>query len=328
MIDLPFNQPWLVYLANHRPELVTKLFQAITFMGGVEGYLIVIALIYSSVSKRLAVRASIIVLMSMVANHLLKTLIQNPRPFVEDGTYLDYWAVSSADAAELAAEFSTPSGHAMGAAAFYGFLFLRTKNPSARIALVLIPMLIGVSRPILGVHYVEDIALGWLLGGGIAVMMAPRIDALWDRWRAIHIGTRATSVAFFSVAVWLATLFLAGRPAAELPTEFVGVLGFLSGVSVAAPIEARHLNYEAHGASTFTKVIRFLLMLFVLIAVLVALEIPTLALGEPHGAMESAWRYLRYATVGAVGVLIVPWIFIRTRLAPGSTDAVGAMRAG
>ena len=122
-MDLDFNQAWLATIADHRPELVTKVFQAITFMGGVEGYLIVIAWIYCFISKRLAVSASIIVLVSMILNHLLKTFIQNPRPFVVDGTYLDYWAVSPMRAAELVAEFSTPSGHAMAAAAFYGFWY-------------------------------------------------------------------------------------------------------------------------------------------------------------------------------------------------------------
>ena len=324
-MGLNFNQAWLESVARFRSETATELFQAITFMGGVEGYLIIIALIYGFFGKRLAVSASIVVLLSMIANHLLKTLIQNPRPFVEDGTYQDAWAVSAARASELVAEYSTPSGHAMAAAAFYGFLVLRATDWRGRFGLILVPILIGISRPVLGVHYFEDIALGWLLGGGIAAFAAYRIDAFWARWCNLDIGMRTLFALLLSRAVWGATLALTGRSVSELPTEFVSVLGFLSGVLMAAPLEAKNIKYEVLERSLITRGVRFILMLSILVATLIILEIPTLLISEPVGLVETVWRYVRYAIVGAIGVLFVPWLFIRMKLAaseqnPGEID--------
>lgn len=322
-MDIDFNQAWLVTIADHRPEFLTKIFQAITFMGGVEGYLIVIALIFCFFSKRLAVSASIVVLVSMILNHLLKTVIQNPRPFVSDGTYLDFWAVSPTRAAESVAEFSTPSGHAMAAAAFYGFLITRTRALFARAPLLLIPFLIGVSRPILGVHFFEDIALGWLLGGGIAFLATLNLDALWRRWVSVNFVIQAAVTIIVSVLVWLATLVLTGRSAPELPTEFVSVLGFLTGVMLASPIEHRNVGYELEQPSLVLASMRFVLMLGLLILTLLALDIPALIFGEPHGVTESLWRYIGYGIVGAVGVLVVPWLFLRLKLASSESSPNG-----
>ena len=323
-MDLDFNQAWLATIADHRPELVTKVFQAITFMGGVEGYLIVIALIFCFISKRLAVSASIIVLVSMILNHLLKTFIQNPRPFVVDGTYLDYWAVSPMRAAELVAEFSTPSGHAMAAAAFYGFLITRAHSTFARGLLLFAPFLIGISRPILGVHFFEDIALGWLLGGGIACLAVLKIDALWRRWISLDLIVQAALTISVSALVWLATLVLTGRSAPDLPTEFISVLGFLTGVLLAAPIEHRKVDYEIEQASPVISSIRFVLMLGLLILVLFALDAPALIFGEPSGVIETLWRYLGYGLVGAVCVFVVHWLCVRLIFASSGSSTHGS----
>ncbi|MEM6537241.1 MAG: phosphatase PAP2 family protein [Pseudomonadota bacterium] len=320
MMTLQFNQSWLIYIADNRPEFATKVFQAFSFLGGMEGYLIVIALLYSVISKRLAVLASIVALVSMIANHLLKILIHNPRPFTVDGTYLDYWAVSPEHASELLAEFSTPSGHAMTAAAFYGFLLFRAKGLGTRVLLLLIPLLIGLSRPVIGVHYVEDILLGWLLGGGCALLAARRVDFLWDKWQNVNVGQRAAIVVVFSIMIWTVTLLATGRQPADLPTEFVGVLGFLSGVMLAAPIEERSISYQTHSISTTTKAIRFVLMLILLIATTEALDAVTPLLGDLSGIMQNTWRYARYTVIGVVGVLFVPLLFVRLRLAQTGID--------
>ncbi len=150
MIGLSFNQELITYLAENRSDVVTEVFQFFSFMGEIEGYLLLVTLVFVAFSKRLAIQSSIVVLVAMTANHLIKIFVKNPRPFVSDGTHFDDWAVSAKNAAELAAEYSTPSGHAMAAAAFYGYLFFRTENKIVRSVLVLAIILVGTSRPIIG----------------------------------------------------------------------------------------------------------------------------------------------------------------------------------
>lgn len=69
----------------------------------------------------------------MSLNHILKTLIMNPRPFISQGDFMDRWAVSAGKVRELATEYSTPSGHAMAGASFYSYLYANVKSRPARI---------------------------------------------------------------------------------------------------------------------------------------------------------------------------------------------------
>jgi membrane-associated phospholipid phosphatase len=115
-------------------------------------------------------------------NDLLKTLYQRARP--------TEWG-SGAQA------FSFPSGHAMAAGAVYGLLALiawrELRGPARWFGVsscIGLAVLVGLSRPYLGVHYPSDVLAGLLAG------------ALW---------------ANFVVVGWRLTTRITRRHAAELP---------------------------------------------------------------------------------------------------------------
>lgn len=96
--------------------------------------------------------------LSFVTNRILKLIIRRPRPqriqiMPEKG-------------------FSFPSGHAMVAFAYYGFLIYlihkNIKNKKIKYPLIvflsLLILLIGISRIYLGVHYVTDVLGGFVFG--------------------------------------------------------------------------------------------------------------------------------------------------------------------
>lgn len=93
---------------------------------------------------------------------LTKIILQRPRPF---------------DANLIAPphSYSLPSGHAIMAFCFYGFiaylLFGKFKNRFSKVAVLvlffLMALLIGLSRVYLGIHYPSDVLAGWYLGFSI-----------------------------------------------------------------------------------------------------------------------------------------------------------------
>lgn len=74
--------------------------------------------------------------------------------------------------------FSFPSGHSSGSAIAYGLLaYLAFQllpapwNIVACVILGVIPVLVGVSRIYLGVHYPSDVLAGWLLGLAVLLLV-------------------------------------------------------------------------------------------------------------------------------------------------------------
>lgn len=117
---------------------------------------------------RLQITRAIILVAGMILSGLLtqslKLFVARPRP---------NFAVLAQDG------FSFPSGHALGATVFFGFLFfiILKNNKKHWIKLVfsiLLPLLIlavGFSRVYLGVHWTSDVIGGWVIGGVILMIM-------------------------------------------------------------------------------------------------------------------------------------------------------------
>ncbi len=107
------------------------------------------------------------------ASTVAKSLLGRPRP-----------PVQVRDAAVSLASF--PSGHATDAAAFVVAMTVvlaitvapqRWQRLWLLAAVVVVAGVVGVSRLVLGVHWLSDVVAGWALGAGVAVAT---VVAVWD----------------------------------------------------------------------------------------------------------------------------------------------------
>jgi len=121
----------------------------------------VIALILAARRQWLYLLAWVVALAGGQAlNLLLKTLFARPRPVFADPVVVESY-------------YSFPSGHSMMSLIAYGMLAyligLYIKNHYARIFVVFIAalaiVLIGISRMVLGAHYLSDVVGGFIAGG-------------------------------------------------------------------------------------------------------------------------------------------------------------------
>jgi membrane-associated phospholipid phosphatase len=102
-----------------------------------------------------------------------KLLVDRARPVFED-------PISHARGA------SFPSGHATGSAAFYfalAIVLLSMRRPRRGLLLAMaigLPLLVAVTRVVLGVHYLSDVTAGLLIGWG----WTAACTALFTAWRA------------------------------------------------------------------------------------------------------------------------------------------------
>ncbi|MEJ1221369.1 phosphatase PAP2 family protein [Sediminicola sp. 1XM1-17] len=151
------------FIISYRNPVLTQYFKIVTEVGDVHGYLIVlgISVILSAFifkKWKYIAQISLVLLLATLSNVMLKRFIDRARPGIEHLVVVK--------------TLSYPSGHAMSAMAFYGFLiylvyrikmnkFLKT---ALYLFLVLLILSIGISRIYLGVHFPSDIAGGFIAG--------------------------------------------------------------------------------------------------------------------------------------------------------------------
>lgn len=151
------------YVISFRTPALTEFFIFMTDVGDLYGYLIVLTL-YFLISRlifkrwKYVLQTFLVLILASVSNMMLKRFINRARPGIEHMVSVE--------------TLSYPSGHAMSAMAFYGFLiylctrfrinkFLKTGLIAL---LVFIIISIGISRIYLGVHFPSDIAGGYIAG--------------------------------------------------------------------------------------------------------------------------------------------------------------------
>ena len=315
MIPLHFHLAWVQFLADHRNIYLTHFLHVISFSGTAYFYFFFTMLVYMAWDKRLAVRLTVLLLLTMVCNDLLKLLIKNPRPFMADGTYKKKWAVPPAEAKALALEYSTPSGHAMGSSAFYTYLFAFTRNRFIRVGIVVLVVLIGVSRPYLGVHYVEDVLLGWAIGLPLGLVASRYTGTLAHLWNEVPHGLQIAITVAGSAVGWLLAVALNGWHIDSQVREVTIYCGWLTGLVIACPLELRVVNFDPRSGGLAAKLLRYVLSIGIMMAVGLVLEAAFAQLTPNLTFVGSALDYLRLAAASFAGLFFAPFIFCKLKLA-------------
>lgn len=150
----------IISLRNPR---LTNYFTFVTEVGDALGYLVVFTLctvLFYFIFKRWKYtgQLTLILLLALSSNVILKQIINRERPTLEHLVTVK--------------TLSYPSGHAMTAMAFYGFLIylITTFNIRKSFKFLMITLLvvlilsIGISRIYLGVHFPSDILGGFIAG--------------------------------------------------------------------------------------------------------------------------------------------------------------------
>ena len=137
-----------------------------------EAAALVLVLVLVRRRRRLAIFVAVSVFGAEALSALAKLVVARIRPCV--------------DAASCPHSTSFPSGHAVGAAAFWttiAVLLLPVVGRRAW-ALLAIPVVVAVSRVLLGVHYPSDVVAGLLVGG----CWAAAWTAVFSAWREERAG--------------------------------------------------------------------------------------------------------------------------------------------
>lgn len=158
------DQGILDFFIHHRVEALTPVVIVFTILTGptlVWIYSLITGVIMRTVFPPLAVGAA------NLLSHVLKRVIERPRP--DASTHL-----------VVETNYSMPSGHAVGAAAFAMVMTLMIRRWWV-FFVWLVALLISASRLYVGVHWPSDLLAGWVIGA-VTVLVAHRVYAGVTSW--------------------------------------------------------------------------------------------------------------------------------------------------
>ncbi len=297
--------------------------QAFTFLGNELFFLLVMPALYWSIDAKLGFRTGMMLILSGGLNSAFKILFHSPRPF---------WIDRQVTAFASETSFGLPSGHSQNSAAIWGIIAASKKKPWLTTLVILVVFFIGLSRIYLGVHFVRDVVLGWLLGALIVLAylkLEPRV-ASWlkakshvqQQWIAFLFSIVLILIGIFSLllskhfslpAEWTQNALAAG---AESPDPFAldGILtiagvafGFSSGY---AWWHHKFTRYTIN-CSPVKRLARYALGLIGIVILYFGLKIIL-----PEDPLFLGWvmRYFRYALIGFWVTGLAPLCFRLLRL--------------
>jgi hypothetical protein len=203
----------------------------------------------------------------------------------------------------MAAEptFGLPSGHAQSTAVFWGVLAPVFRRPWGLVLGILAPLIIGLSRIYLGVHFPTDVLAGWLLGGLIVLG-----DALY--------GDKAQEALEKAPARWIilgAALIALGMN--FLNRDDTSSSGVFLGTVAGFVFADRRVQFRIPA-----RLGRRLLCYLLGMAVTGILYFGLKALFPGKGSdYYDLLRFVRYGALGLWVSLGAPWVFVRLGLMEG-----------
>jgi membrane-associated phospholipid phosphatase len=295
-----------------------------TFLGTEQFYLLIAPAILWCLDAGLGLRMGLGLAISVSVNSILKITFHSPRP---------YWVSEQVKALASETSFGAPSAHAQNAVVVWGLLAAWIGKAWAWAAAAVLILLIGFSRVYLGVHFLSDVVLGWLVGALVlwAILLLERPLLNWLGRRSAGQQTAAALAVSLALVLlgWLARaalgdwqtpqdwIALAMRaPEAEPPAPLalsglVSQAGVFFGLALGGILLHKQGGFDARGPA-LQRLLRYLVGLAGVLVIYIGLGAVF-----PRGESLAPYllRYLRYALIGLWVAYLAPRLFIRLRLA-------------
>ena len=220
----------IVWLQAHIGSFGTALASFISAFGEELICIVVLGFLYWCYDKRFGRFVGINALAGLVLNSMIKNVFIRRRPYFDTAEIKCLKPVDkNADIYNITAqEFSFPSGHSTNSITVYGSLAKYKKTKALTVIGTVLPLLIGVSRFCLGVHYPTDVLAGWLLGL-IVIFAMPWLQSKIRNQR------------IFKILILIAALpgFFYCRS-----TDYYTGFGLLLGFILADELEQKYVKFE------------------------------------------------------------------------------------
>lgn len=280
----------LLFFQEHASPFLDVLFQFFSFLGEPPLYLLILGWLLWNGDKKKSFAFCFVLMYSVLSNLLLKIVFRHPRPF-QALAGVEGKRLSTADG------YSFPSGHTQNAATFYFSVVSYLQKLWLTFIALAVVVMIAFSRLYLGVHWPQDVAVGFLLGFLFPLLLFNRFATLYEQphSRLVFLTVTTITAALLGIGFYAASFFL--------PENFdlgdIHKFSLLtSGLACGFLCEFIYGGYSTE-ASLKMKILRYGVGL-VIVAILYS--------GIKFLLPQWAWLdMLRYFVVGLTATGLIPW---------------------
>lgn len=308
----------------------------LSFLGTEDAFMVIMPFFYWCLDAGWGLRVGLMLLLTNGVNGYFKLAFHTARP---------YWFDSRVTAFSAETSFGMPSGHAQNAISIWGLLGYGIHQKwGVRFALglgVLLAVLIGFSRLYLGMHFVRDVVVGWVIGGLLLILFVRWMDRVRDWYLArtygqqlaIAAGSSLVMIAVMLViyaftytwpipAEWQANAALATPDHPIDPFSLKGIFtaaGTWLGVTVGATwFYHRYGMFDASG-TVAQKFGRYVIGVTGVLALYLGLGA---VFPNNNDVLSFVLRYIRYTLIGLWVIGIAPLVFMKIGLAHKSMEKI------
>lgn len=257
--------------------------------------ILIVGFLYWSYDKQLGRKVGLIAIMGLTWNTMIKNIVIRRRPYFDhEGIDILRVVEPEADIYDISAQgYSFPSAHSTNAVTVFGSLAINLRKRWFTVIAIVIPLLTGISRFVVGAHYPTDVLAGWMLGL-ISVVLVQTLQMRVKSMLTLYGILLVTAVPGFFYCT-----------SADYFTAVGLMIGFMGGTLLD--------DYCVHFEDTrkpLLMAVRLLGGLVVYLVVNTALKLPFSDEFLSNGSTAALMvRCARYAIVSFIGFGVYPMLF-------------------
>ncbi|MFX1256932.1 MAG: phosphatase PAP2 family protein [Promethearchaeota archaeon] len=303
LIALGYNEAF--YINNATVQLIFKI---ITFTGEETFFIILIAIFYIIYDKRFAKNLAFSLLFCAYINQFLKDIIRDPRPPTNSDPNAEHGLIETG--------YGFPSAHSQNAVASYGYITYEFKDKSKRyiiaVILSILIFLIAISRLIIGVHDLQDIVGGLLIGIGLLIAFIHLEPIFSEKINSLNLITKILIILVISVLIFLIGTLLFPTTGLQLLDNpplysdaglYALVGGIILGLGIGYLLENKYIDYQPSEINNKQKLINLVIGLIILLLAYLGLDLII--------SGNVILRFIRYALLSFLLSFLVPLIFTK-----------------
>ena len=314
---LDFGVRFVVMLQGLGNWLETPM-KFFSILGTEDFFMVALPVIYWCVDSTLGMQVAVILMLSSSVNGALKMAFHGARP---------YWYSPAVKGLASETSFGIPSNHAQSATVIWGIIAAHLRKAWAWLVAVILILLIGLSRMVLGVHFPHDVLAGLLIGGGLLWLVLRFWNPLTAWAKKKSFGQQSMIALMASLVlillplipfVWLkVTIWQPPQEWAAYTTQAISIQDAFTYAGTLLGLLAGLAWFTTRGGFQTKGPWGQLILRFMLGVVGVLIIRYGLKFVFPAGEtiLADIFRYVRYSLIGFWVTGGAPWVFIRLKLA-------------